>query len=164
MSSKAHQAHIAPSEPMTSLVQLETHIAQSEPLSSINQQGSSLGLCPTSPTLNPHCKPSFMSLNLCQVLSDGRQTQISGWWPGLAWWRVRIFFLSQQHVVSILTTKPSCQMWGLHPFHQLKQKLWNPTNYSHRPNTANQTNHSCHLIQTALLRANLRKSTIQQLF
>ena len=34
------------------------------------------------------------------------------------------------------------------------------TNNSHRPSTANQTNHSCHLIQTALLKANFRKSSI----
>ena len=38
------------------------------------------------------------------------------------------------------------------------------TNHSYRLSTAHQTNHSGHLIHTALLRANLRMSPIQQLF
>ena len=60
MSSYAHQAHIALSEPMTSKV----------------QQSSSLGLCPTFPSTNPHFKLTFRSLTLCEVLSGGRQRQI----------------------------------------------------------------------------------------
>ena len=56
MSSKAHQAHIARSEPMTSKV----------------KQGSSLGSCPTFPSLNPHYNRP-LSLNLCQVLSGESQ-------------------------------------------------------------------------------------------
>ena len=65
-------------------------------------------------------------------------------WLGLAL-RKEICYLSQQHGVCILTTKPSCRMWclwGLLPYHQPKQKMWNPTNHSYGPSTAYQTNHS----------------------
>ena len=40
------------------------------------QQGSSLGFCPTFPSLKPHFKLTFESLTLCQVLYDERQRQI----------------------------------------------------------------------------------------
>ena len=40
------------------------------------QQGSS-GSCPTSPSFDPHFKPTFGSLTLSQVLSGGRQRQIN---------------------------------------------------------------------------------------
>ena len=52
MTSKAHQAPIALSEPMISIV----------------QQGSSLGSSMAFPSLNPLNKPAFGSLTLCQVL------------------------------------------------------------------------------------------------
>ena len=61
MSSKAYQVHIAQSEPMTSIVWWSL----------------SLSSCPTSPSPNPHYNPAFRSLTLCQVLSGGRQRQIS---------------------------------------------------------------------------------------
>ena len=32
--------------------------------------------------------------------------------------------------------------WGPHPYHQPKQKMWNPTNQSCGPSTTNQANHS----------------------
>ena len=60
MSSKAHQAHIALSEPMTSKV----------------QQGSNLSSSPTFLSPNPYINPTIGSLTLCQVLSGGRQRQI----------------------------------------------------------------------------------------
>ena len=143
MPSKAHQAHIAVSEPMNSIV----------------QQGLSLGSSQTSPSLNPYYKLTFGSLTWYQVLYGGRQWQIKSGQLGLAW-RSGILYLSQQYEVFFLTTKPSCQTWALHPYHQPKQKTWNPTNHSRKPNKANQTNHSrlFFLIQTALFRANLRKS------
>ena len=53
--SEAHLAHIALSEPMTSIV----------------LQGSRHSLCPTSPFSNSHYKPTFGSLTLCQVLYVG---------------------------------------------------------------------------------------------
>ena len=122
MSCEAHQAYIALSEPMTSIV----------------QQGSSLGSCPISLSINPHYKPTFGSLNLCQLLSEGSQWQIP---PSLAP-RKWIRYLPHQHGVCVSTTKPSFRMWGLRPYHQPKQKMWNPTTHSRRPSAANQTNHS----------------------
>ena len=44
-------------------------------MTSIIQKSSSLASSPTSLSLNPHNKPTFGSLTLCQVLSDGRQTK-----------------------------------------------------------------------------------------
>ena len=61
MSSYTYQAHIASSEPMTNKV----------------PQGSSLGSCLTLASPNPHYKPTFGSLTLCQVLSVESQKQIS---------------------------------------------------------------------------------------
>ena len=52
------------------------HIALSETMTNRIKQGSSLGLCPTFPSPNPHFKPTFGSLTLRQVLSVGRQRQI----------------------------------------------------------------------------------------
>ena len=60
MSSKAHLAHIALNEPITSIV----------------HQCSSLSSSPTSPSRNPLYKPTFGSLTLCQVQSGWRQWQI----------------------------------------------------------------------------------------
>ena len=40
-------------------------------------QGSSLSLCPTFPFLNPHYNMTFESLTLSEVLSGGRQRQIT---------------------------------------------------------------------------------------
>ena len=94
----------------------------------------------------------------CQVISGERQRQIFTWQSGLAR-RRGICYFSQQHVVCVLTTKPSCRMWSLRSYYQPKQKTWNPTNHSCGPSTGNQTNHNClFLIQTSLPRANLRKS------
>ena len=42
-----------------------------------DQQGLSLDSCLTFPSPNPHFKPTFESLTVCQVLSDRRQRQIS---------------------------------------------------------------------------------------
>ena len=42
-----------------------------------SKQGSSWGSCPTFSSPNPHYNPTFESLTLCQVLSGGRQRQIS---------------------------------------------------------------------------------------
>ena len=46
-------------------------------MTSIDQQGSSLGSSPTFPSPNLHFKPTFRSLTLCQILSGGRQRQIT---------------------------------------------------------------------------------------
>ena len=138
MFSRAHQAHIALSEPMTSIV----------------QQGSSLGSCPTSLFLNPYYKRTFVSSSIwweavtnnlvdyfCEATSElNRPLYFGG--HGL-FRRRRICYLSQQYRACVLTTKLSCQMWGLCPYHQLKQKTWNSTKHSCRPNTTYQTNHSC---------------------
>ena len=58
--------------------------------------------------------------------------------PGLTQ-RRGIRYLSQQHGVSVLTTKPSCLTWGLRPYYQPKQNTWNPINHIHGPSTGNQT-------------------------
>ena len=44
------------------------------------------------------------------------------------------------------------------PYYQSKQITWNPTNHSYEPSTANETNNCYFLIQTAFLRANIKKS------
>ena len=111
---------------------------------------------PDHPSLNSYYNwPSDHWPCVKSCLVGGRDKQITGQ-PG--WARKKgIWYLFQQHGVCILTTKPSCRIWGLCPYHQ--QKTWNPINHSHEPRIANQTNHSCpFLIQTALLRANLRES------
>ena len=55
----------------------QAHIALSGSMTSIVKQSSSLGSCPTFPSPNPHFKLTFGFLILCQVLSGGRQRQIS---------------------------------------------------------------------------------------
>ena len=49
------------------------HIELSKPMSNIVQQGSGIGSCPTSPSLNRHYNPNFGSLSLCEVLFGWRQ-------------------------------------------------------------------------------------------
>ena len=49
------------------------HIAPSEPMTSIVQQGTRLGSCSTFPSL----KPPLKKKTLCQILSGGKQRQIS---------------------------------------------------------------------------------------
>ena len=105
MSSKANQAHIALTEQMSCFVQLQAHVTLREPTSSIDLQGSSLSSCLTPPSLNPHYKPTFESLTMCQVLSGGRQRQIISSAARVARARGRgISSLFQQHCVCILTT------------------------------------------------------------
>ena len=59
-------------------------------MTNIVQQGSSLSSGPTPLFLNPHFKLTFSSLILCQVLSGGRQRQISSF----------IWVLKSNHITS----------------------------------------------------------------
>ena len=55
----------------------QAHIAPSEPMSSIDQQGSSLGSFPTFPSPLSPLLSAFGLLTMCQVVSGGRQWQIN---------------------------------------------------------------------------------------
>ena len=82
-----------------------------------------------------HPPPSTLAIinlwvkSLHEVLSGGRQWQIA---LGLAR-RREIYHLSLQHGVCVFTTKPSCQTWGLCPYHQSKQKTWIPRTTAAQP-------------------------------
>ena len=55
----------------------QAHIAPSERMSSIDQQGSSLGSFPTFPSPLSPLKSAFWLLIMCQVVSGGRRRQIN---------------------------------------------------------------------------------------
>ena len=121
--------------------------ALSELIISIDQQGSRLGLCLTSHSLKTHCKPTFRSLTLCEVLSCWRQRKISTWLPG-----------SPEPRGEVSVSSPSSM--GSHQ----SKTMWNQIISSCKPSTANKPIAVILLIQAAFLKANLRKSSIQQLF
>ena len=110
-----------------------------------------IALEPTSYSLNLHYKPTFASL-ICvkSCLVEGRDKYRA---------QTSDLFLSQQHEVCFLTTKSNCPTRDLRPHHQPKQMTWNLTNHRRRHSTANRINHCSSLIQSALLRANLRNSS-----
>ena len=132
-SSKAHQAHIALNEPMISIV----------------KQGLSQDLSQTFPSLNPHFKPTFGSLTLCQVLSGGRPWQIEPRGEESVTSPSSMGSVSlppnqaAKRGICVLTTIQSRRL-GIQP------PAVDPAQ-STRPITA------AFLIQTALLKANLRK-------
>ena len=112
---------------------LQAHIALSEPMTSIVQQGPSLGSSSTPPSLNLHYnRPTghWPCVTSCLVGGRDKYHFAAG------------FSYLCQNGVWVLTTNPSCRMWGQRPYQQPKQKSWNPTDHSHRPSTANQSNNS----------------------
>ena len=132
MSNWAHQAHIAISGLMTS----------------IDQQG--LGSCPNLISPNLHNKPTFESLTWWQVLSSG--SQISGWQPNSP---------KLGGVVSV-SSSSSMRSPSL-PSNQAAKRRVRVLTISQREiqpiTTTEPAITAALLIQTALLRANFRRSS-----
>ena len=125
MSSKAYQAHIVLSWPMTTIV----------------KQDSSRGTSPTFPSSNLHFKPTFGSLTLCRVLSSGRQRKIQ---------HSDQSFISSSCQRRTAPGLPKSRCFD--SSQQMTQELAADPVQPAKPTTA------VFPIQTALPRANLRKS------
>ena len=116
----------------------QAHIALSEPMTNTDQQRLSLVSSATSSSVNTHFKLTFGSLTLSHIWWEAVTNNAGIPVPG----------------GEVSVTSPSNMRSG--PHYQPKEKTWNPTNHTHGPSTANQTNHSCHLIQKLLPGANLK--------
>ena len=140
MSCKAHQAHIALSEPMTSVV----------------QQGSSLGSCPTSPTFNPHysrllghwpCVKSCETEKLNDLESGLSPKARKDLFPLLGAWGLRPLHQSQLPNLESASL-PSAEA------ENVKSNQSQPRTQHSQPDQSQ----LLYLIQTALLRANFSRS------
>ena len=95
----------------------QAHIALSEPISSIDQQGSSLDLCPAFLFLNPTINRFWVTDHVSSPIWWEEEINIESTVTLVRVQRRGICSLFQQYGICVLKTKPSCRMWSLCPHH-----------------------------------------------